>query len=112
MYKLQESVVQPKFSVGTGVRVKTGVMDPDFPEMELGDWAGTVSQVETGKTTNYLIQWSPETLENAHPACRDHCQRQDMVSDKMWLLEEDLELDPGHGRRFSSRRSCLIGSLK
>ncbi len=85
------STIQPRFAVGTLVRVKIGVMDPDLPGVHLGGWKGTISQVQNGGLPTYLVQWSPETLENVHPAHRDHCQKEDIAFDKIWLLEEDLE---------------------
>ena len=91
MYKLQASEVEPRFSQGCRVRVKIGVMDPDFPDVPLGDWTGTVSQVPSGGCASYLVRWSPETLENVHPACRDYCEKEDITFDKMWLLDGDLE---------------------
>ena len=40
MYELQANEVEPRFSEGCRVRVKIGVMDPDFPDVPLGDWTG------------------------------------------------------------------------
>ena len=40
----------PRFSVGDRVRVKTGVPDPDFPDIPLGGWAGTIR-----KSTGYPV---------------------------------------------------------
>lgn len=91
MCEVREGVIQPRFAEGTRVRVKAGVMDPDFPELHLGNWRGTVSEVRNGGLPGYLIRWNPETLENVHPACRDYCEKEDVAFDKMWLLEVDLE---------------------
>ena len=91
MHKVQESVVPRRFALGTCVRVKIGVMDPDFPDMHLGNWTGTVSQVQTGEPASYLIRWRPETLERVRPAVRDCCEKEDIALNKMWLLDEDLE---------------------
>lgn len=91
MHAVQESAMRPMFAVGTRVTVKVGVMDPDFPDLQLRDWTGTVSQVQKEGPTSYLIRWSPKTLESVHPAYRDYCRKEDLAFDKMWLLEEDLE---------------------
>ncbi len=91
MNRIQESSVQPKFAVGTSVRVKVGVMDPDFPSIPLGNWTGTVSDVEKESRITYLVQWSPHILESVHPTCQRFCEKWDVAFDKMWLLEEDLE---------------------
>jgi hypothetical protein len=35
-----------RFQVGNKVRVKSGVIVPDFPDIPLGGWTGTVTEVE------------------------------------------------------------------
>ena len=86
---------QAGFAAGTSVRVKIGVMDPDFPGMHLGGWEGTVAKVQKEELSSYLIQWNPGTLTSVPPAIRDHCEKADIVFDKMWLFEEDLETECG-----------------
>jgi hypothetical protein len=89
-----QCVAQPRFSAGSRVRVKSGVTDPDLPDLHLGDWTGTVAQVETGSLTAYLIRWSRNTLRTVPPALREYCEKEDAALDEMWLLEEDLEPGP------------------
>ena len=36
----------PRFQVGNQVRVKYGVIDPDFSDIPLGGWTGKVTEVE------------------------------------------------------------------
>ena len=36
----------PRFQVGDKVRVKYGVIDPDFPDIPLGGWSGTVTEID------------------------------------------------------------------
>ena len=36
----------PRFQVGNKVRVEYGVIDPAFPDIPLGGWTGTVTEVE------------------------------------------------------------------
>ena len=89
-----QCVVQPRFSAGSRVRVKSGVTDPDLPDLPLGDWTGTVAQVEMGDLTTYLIRWSRQTLRTVPPALREYCEKEDAALDRIWLLEEDLEPGP------------------
>ena len=91
MHTVQERVTRPKLAEGTHVRVKVGVMAPDCPYMHLGDWTGSVSQVQKGYPVTYLIRWSTETLENVHPAYRDYCEKNGLDFDRMWLMEGYLE---------------------
>ena len=61
----KKPVVPSRFRVGDKVRVKHGVMDTEYPDMPMGGWAGTISEVHKGGM--YTIRWSQETLANIHP---------------------------------------------
>lgn len=83
------------FSKGDRVRVKAGVRDPDFPDMPLGGWAGTVEEVEKGRPVSYLVRWDRRTLDAIHPVFRSRCERDGLEVERMLLAEEDLEPDAG-----------------
>lgn len=83
---------QPRFAVGSRVRVRKGVTAPNDPQMPLGGWLGTVSQVSGAI---YLVRWSGETLEAVGPACRQRWQRDGVDLYAIWLHEKALEADPG-----------------
>ncbi len=88
--------VPSRFEPGARVRVKQGVRDPDFADIPLGGWAGTVKQVERAKGENtYLIAWDRATLKGMHPIYPKRCERDGLELESMWLGEEDLELDDG-----------------
>jgi hypothetical protein len=80
------------FSVGSQVRVKRGAVDPEYPDMPLGGWLGTVAEIEEG---SYLVRWNRTTLEAAHPIYRERCERDGVDFTGMWFQEEELEGDPG-----------------
>jgi hypothetical protein len=86
----------PRFEPGSKVRVKHGVRDPDFADIPLGGWAGTVKEVEQARgETTYLITWDRATLRAMHPVYKRRCERDGLELDSMWLGDEDLELDDG-----------------
>lgn len=58
-------LVVAKLKVGDKVRVKHGIRDADYPDIPLGGWAGTISNVH--KDGMYTIRWSRETLASIHP---------------------------------------------
>jgi Calcium binding len=84
-----------KFAVGDSVRVRTGVTDPDFPDIPLGGWVGKIAEVEDGDTPLYLIRWSQETLKNMHPVYPKRCERDGLDHEEMRLGEDELEPDAG-----------------
>jgi hypothetical protein len=87
---------RPRFAVGDAVRVRRGVVDPDYPDVPLGGWAGTVSDVdEESQPHLYLIDWADETLDAAHPVYARRCERDGLEVEQAWLGEDDLEPDDG-----------------
>jgi hypothetical protein len=85
-----------RFQAGEKVRVPHGVRDPDFPDVPLGGWAGTVKEVgrASGDPT-YLVAWDRETLDAMHPVYKNRCERDGLELGSMWLSESDLEPDDG-----------------
>ncbi len=84
------------FGVGNRVRVKPGTTDPDFKDIPLGGWAGTIREVDRqSNPPTYLIEWDQSTLDQMHPVYRTRCERDDLSLESMWLGEADLERDHG-----------------
>jgi hypothetical protein len=81
------------FRIGDKVRVKHGVMDVDYPEMPLGGWAGTVTEVQKGDTIT--VRWSKQTMESIHPVFKQRCEIDGLHADTYVLGGNDLEPDTG-----------------
>ena len=84
-----------RFCVGSTVAVRVGIPDPDFPDLGLDGWTGTIVDVDR-KTSppRYLLHGSREVVHKLPRRCRERCKREDRVLDKIWLYEEDLEAVP------------------
>src|SRR3954471_15439692 len=96
MAKTKEPAYPPRFQAGAKVRVRSGVRDPDFPDIPLGGWAGIIKEVEQAKgQVTYLIGWDQATLRGMHPVYRKRCERDGLELESMWLGDEDLEADDG-----------------
>src|SRR5215212_2840834 len=96
MAKTKKAITPPRFRAGAKVRVRPGVRDPDFPDIPLSGWAGTIKQVEQAKgQVTYLIGWNQTTLRGMHPIYRKRCERDGLELESMWLGDEDLEADDG-----------------
>ena len=85
----------PKFSAGADVRVKRGVVDPDFDDVPIGGWTGRITGMQYLNPPMYLIRWNQHTLNNVHPIYRKRCKRDGFDIEEMWLAESDLEPDAG-----------------
>lgn len=85
-----------RFAVSTQVRVKPGTSDPDFSDIPLGGWVGTIKEVDQRSAPPaYLIEWNRYTLDHMHPVYRKRCERDGLELERMWLGEDDLEKDSG-----------------
>jgi hypothetical protein len=98
--KKNQNVKKPRtparFAAVAQVRVKPGTTDPDFPDIPLGGWAGTVREVdERSAPPTYLIEWDRHTLDHMHPVYRKRCERDGLELESMWLGEDDIEPDTG-----------------
>jgi hypothetical protein len=96
MARPKRSTTSPRFQIGAKVRVKSAVRDPDFPDIPLGAWAGTIKTVKHSKEElTYLIAWDQTTLRGMHPIYKKRCERDGLELDSMWLGDDDLEPDDG-----------------
>ncbi len=82
-----------KFKIGDRVRVRHGIKDEDHPDIPLGGWAGTISEVH--RRGMYSVRWSRETLASIHPIYKRRCALDGEVLEEYWLGEDDFEPDPG-----------------
>jgi hypothetical protein len=86
----------PRFKPGDRVRVRYAVTVPDFEDIPLGGWTGTIRTVERAEgQITYEIEWDEKTLDAMHPVYRKRCERDDCDVEFMWLGEEDVETDDG-----------------
>ncbi len=85
----------PRFNVGDKVRVSSGVSDPDYDDLTIGGWAGTIAEAQNGTPPTLLVRWSRQTLKKQSSIYRKRCERDGFDSNEMWLLVGDLEPDIG-----------------
>jgi hypothetical protein len=94
MARTRSGSIPPHFEKGAKVRVRHGVLDPDFPDIPLGGWSGMVEEVEQARgETTYLIAWDRKTLRVMHPVYKKRCERDGLESKTMWIGEADLDAD-------------------
>jgi hypothetical protein len=80
-----------RFAIGDRVRVRPGLRDPDFPDVPIGGWVGTVEKVASGRPPMISILWIEETLQQIHPICQTRSELRGLDATRMDLYEEDLE---------------------
>ena len=89
-----EPAFPARYGVGNRVRVKPGTTVPDFADVPLGGWAGTIAEVDQRSSPpTYRIEWNKHTLDHMHPVFRKRCERDGLGLESMWLSEDDVEPD-------------------
>jgi hypothetical protein len=77
-----------RMQTGDKVRVKAGVVDPDFPDIEIGGWSGMITAFDD---TGFQVQWDNETLRNMSDGIIEACEAAGLSWHVMWLRRMDLE---------------------
>jgi len=83
-----------RYEIGARVRVKPGIADPDYPDIPMGGWVGTITEIDD-ENALYLIKWSRETLAGVTPVFRKRCKRDGLDYEESWLEENDIALYDG-----------------
>jgi hypothetical protein len=89
-----KTMTDPQLGVGVCVRVRCGVVDPDYPDLSIAGWTGTIVQTNDDRATPCLVHWDWNTLEHADPAGQARRKQNGLEWEEMWLAEEDLLVDP------------------
>lgn len=85
-----------KLRAGTPVRVNDGVTMPEFPDVDISGWTGTVSESQgRGADVRYIVEWDAATLGRMPEAYAAHCEQQGLYAGMACLSGKDLApLDP------------------
>jgi len=100
-----------RFSVGDKVRVCSGVSDPDYDDLIIGGWAGTIAEVRNGTPPTLLVRWSKKTLEKRISIYRKRCEHDGFDGNEMWLAEDDLEPDIGGPLTIERSNNVVTNAL-
>lgn len=72
---MSNTKVADAIAVGTIIRVKEGVVSPDFRDISYAGWAGSVVEL-TGKKSarKYVIEWDEQTIDDMPTVYRELCE--------------------------------------
>ena len=96
----QSTAARRGLTLGDIVRVKDGVMDPDYDGYCIGGWSGAIIAFETWQQTPMaLIAWDASTQrDRVAPEVRRRAASQGLSADQMWLqLSEFERVEGGKG---------------
>lgn len=77
---------------GTRIRVKAGVPSPEFPEISIGGWTGTVMEV-SGKppAQKFIVEWDSATISAMPSDYVSRCEAQQLYHVMACLGADDIE---------------------
>ena len=80
---------------GSRIRVKPGIQSPEFPEISLAGWAGTVAEV-SGKppSQKVVLEWDAATLAAMPADYLEKCESQQLYHIMACLNADDVEIVP------------------
>jgi hypothetical protein len=81
-----------KLAAGSPVRVKPGTSMPEFPDVDISGWTGTVSDSQgRGADVKYFIEWDACTLARIPDAYRRHCEDHGLFHGMVCLKGAEIE---------------------
>jgi hypothetical protein len=91
--RAQSSAARPRLTLGDVVRVKDGVMDPDYDGYSIGGWSGEIIALDTWEQTPMaLIEWDATTQrDRIDPEVRRRAASQGLSAAQMWLHLSDFK---------------------
>jgi hypothetical protein len=78
---------------GAKIRVKPGVVSPDFPDVSFAGWTGSVVEV-SGKppSEKFIVEWDAPTIAGMPADYVSRCEAQMLFHAMACLAAGDLEL--------------------
>jgi hypothetical protein len=81
-----------KLPSGTPVRVKPGILMPEFPDVDISGWTGMVSDSQgRGPDLKYFVEWDSATLARIPEAYRRHCESNGLFHGMVCLKGAEIE---------------------
>lgn len=81
-----------KYAVGSKVRVRTGVASPEFPEISIAGWIGTIVEVSgKGDAVQCVLEWDEATMQGMPAEYVQKCESESLYHAMACLSEEHLE---------------------
>lgn len=99
----QHPATRPRLTLGDVVRVKDGVMEPDYDGYCIGGWSGVIIALDTSEQTPMaLIEWDASTQRD-----RCHSRRMRLAASSLRRMSQRIApwLRPGRSRAEGYARS-------
>jgi hypothetical protein len=80
-----------KPGVGSRIRVNDGVTMPEFPQVDISGWTGTISETQgRGADIKYIVEWDAGTRARMPADYVTHCEQNGLYAGMACLPGKDL----------------------
>jgi hypothetical protein len=80
-----------KLGAGTLIRVHDGVVMPEFPQVDISGWTGSVSESQgRGAEIKYIVEWDVATSGRMPAEYVSHCEQNGLYAGMACLPGSDL----------------------
>jgi len=83
----------PKPAAGQTVQVQPGVNMPEFNDLPIGGWKGTVMETSgTGAKMKVILEWDQETVARIPESYKVHCESQGLLFTMACLPASEIQV--------------------
>jgi|CXWL01.1.fsa_nt_gi hypothetical protein len=81
-----------KFAVGSKVRVRDGIGSPEFPEISIAGWVGTIVEASgKGEDVQCVLEWDEATMQGMPADYVKKCEEGNLYHAMACLPEANLD---------------------
>ena len=81
-----------KVPTGARIRVRDGVSAPEFPEVVIAGWTGTVAETSRRRSElKYMVEWDDQTIDQMPPDYLEKCEARQLYHVMACLDGDDIE---------------------
>lgn len=77
---------------GQTIRVKDGVTMPEFAEVSIAGWTGTIVESGAGDAPQLIIEWDAASMAKMPESYNAHCDAQGLYSGMACLPFDQVEI--------------------
>lgn len=76
---------------GQSIRVKDGVTMPEFAEVSIAGWTGTVVESGAGESPPLIVEWDAASMAKLPVSYQEHCDSQRLYAGMACLPFDQVE---------------------
>ena len=77
---------------GKSIRVHDGVTMPEFAQVSIAGWTGTIVESGAGEAPQLIVEWDADSLRKMPAEYQTHCDAQGLYAGMACLPFEQVEI--------------------